>query len=83
MLDPKSVQAGNYGMRKSDYVYRPVRSRDKDDITAKSDGKTGAQELITHGVYLGLSDMIAQLGGGDVHVKRAAANDDVVLMKAA
>ncbi len=73
MLDPKSVQAGNYGMRKSDYVYRPVRSRDKDDITAKFDGKTGAQELITHGVYLGLSDMIAQLGGGDVHVKRAVA----------
>jgi hypothetical protein len=32
MLDPKSVHAGNYGMRKSDYVYRPVRSRDKNRI---------------------------------------------------
>ncbi|XHS00915.1 hypothetical protein ACFB49_25160 [Sphingomonas sp. DBB INV C78] len=58
-------------MRKKDYVYRPVSTRDKDAITARFSGKEGVQELIAHGTYLGLSDMIGQMAGGNVYVKRA------------
>ncbi|HWT29812.1 MAG TPA: hypothetical protein VN240_02165, partial [Propylenella sp.] len=73
LLDPTAVQAGNYGMRKSDFVYRPTSTRDKDAITARFSGKNGAQKLIDHGTYLGLSSMVGQLAGGDVYVKRALA----------
>ncbi|HWT14050.1 MAG TPA: calcium-binding protein, partial [Allosphingosinicella sp.] len=73
LLDPASVQSGNYGMRKKEYVYRPTATKDKDAITARFSGATAAQDLIAHGTYLGLSSMIGQLGGGDIYVKRAVA----------
>ena len=71
LLDPQAVQSGNYGMRKSEFVYRPVHSRDKNAITARFTGKNSAQQLIDYGTYLGLSSMLSQMAGGDVYVKRA------------
>lgn len=73
LLDPTAIQAGNYGMRKTEYVYRPTFTRDKEAITARFKGETGASDMINHGTYLGLSDMIGQMAGGDVYVKRAIA----------
>jgi Ca2+-binding RTX toxin-like protein len=74
LLDPDSVQTGNYGMRKKDYVYRPAHTRDKDEITARFSGKQGAEKLITLGTYLGLNDMITQMAGGDIFIKRAISS---------
>lgn len=71
LLDPRAIQSGNYGMRNKDYVYRPVHTTDKDAITARFRGKDGAQKLIDHGTYLGLSSMIGQMAGGDIYIKRA------------
>ena|GEM_PF-1733830 len=71
LLNPDAVQAGNYGMRKKDFVYRPVSSRDKDDITQRFTGKDGAQRLIGYGIYQGLTDPDFQIAGGSNHVKRA------------
>ncbi len=42
----------------------------------------GAQELIAHGVYLGLSNMIAKFGGG-AFAGAAAANDGCAVLEAA
>jgi Ca2+-binding RTX toxin-like protein len=74
LMDPAGVQAGNYGMRKTDYVYRPTSTRDKDAITARFRGKTGASDLINYGVFQGLSDGDFRIAGGNIYVKRALYN---------
>ncbi|MDV3456358.1 cadherin domain-containing protein [Sphingomonas sp. HF-S4] len=71
LLDPRAVQVGNYGMRKSDFVYRPNSTQDTNAITQTFSGKDAAQRLIGYGAYQGLSDSDFQLVGGDVFVKRA------------
>ncbi|WP_459789796.1 cadherin domain-containing protein [Alteriqipengyuania sp. 357] len=71
LLDPGSVQTGNYGMRKRDYVYRPYSTTDKDAISAKFSGNNGAEKLIAHGTFLGLADIDGAIVGGDIYVKRA------------
>ncbi len=70
LLDANSVQAGNYGMRNRDFVYRPTSTTDKDAITARFGTKDGGDKLTTHGTYLALSTMLGRLAGGDVYVKR-------------
>ncbi|MEO7177606.1 MAG: calcium-binding protein, partial [Allosphingosinicella sp.] len=75
LLNPELVQAGNYGMRKTDYVYRPKSSRKEEEITAAFHGKAGASDLINHGSYLALESMIGQLAGGNIYVKRAVLTD--------
>jgi Ca2+-binding RTX toxin-like protein len=71
LLSPEAIRSGNYGMRKLDFVYRPVSTKDKDAITARFSGKNGASDLILYGVYNGLQDIVGQIAGGDVYVKRA------------
>ncbi len=71
LLEANAVQAGNYGMRNKDFVYRPTSTTDKDAITARFSGKDGGERLTTHGTYLALSTMLGQLAGGDIYVKRA------------
>lgn len=71
VLNPAAVQTGNYGMRKSDWVYRPYSTREKSAITATFDNP---EDLILHGTAIGLKDLIGQLAGGDVFVKRAIFN---------
>lgn len=73
LIDAEGVQAGNYGMRKSTFVYRPTSTRDKDAITARFSGKNGATNLVQHGLFLGLSDITDRLAGGDIFAKRAIA----------
>lgn len=76
LLSPQAVQAGNYGMRKSDLVYRPTSTRDKDAISfrlsSKSENAMG--RMIGYGVVQGLTDPDFQIAGGDVYVKRAIYN---------
>lgn len=72
--NPNAVQSGNYGMRKDKFVYRPVHTRDKDDISAKFEGKDAAQQLIGYGLYQGLTDTDFRIIGGDPYVKRALYN---------
>ena len=74
LFSPESVQAGNYGMRKSAFVYRPVSSRDKDEITRKFTGKDAANKLIAYGLHEGFSDPDFQIAGGDIYLKRAFYN---------
>jgi Ca2+-binding RTX toxin-like protein len=73
LIDPGQVQSGNYGMRSKKYVYRPISTRDKDEITATFTGKKAADAIITHGTFLALSSMVPKMAGGDVYVKRAIA----------
>ncbi|WP_231736733.1 Calx-beta domain-containing protein [Sphingobium sp. CCH11-B1] len=74
LLNPEAVQSGNYGMRKSAFVYRPSSTRDSDAITQKFSGKDAATRLIGYGVYQGLTDPDFQIAGGDIYVKRALYN---------
>ncbi len=74
LISPENVQAGNYGMRKTAFVYRPISSRDKDTITQRFTGKDAANKLIGYGLYQGLSDSDFQIMGGDIYAKRAFYN---------
>ena len=76
LLDPESVQAGNYGMRKSDFVYRPTSTRDKSATTFRLSSKPedSFQRIVGYGVVQGLRDPNFQIMGGDVYVKRAIYN---------
>jgi hypothetical protein len=70
LINPQLVQAGNYGMRKGDFVYRPRSTQDKEAITHSFTGKDAAQKLIGHGLYQGLTDPDFKIAGGDVPVPR-------------
>ncbi|HEY0414113.1 MAG TPA: cadherin domain-containing protein [Allosphingosinicella sp.] len=76
LLDPQSVQAGNYGMRMTDLVYRPLSTRDKTAIVfrQKANDPKAMANMIGYGVYEGLADPDFRLAGGDVYVKRALYN---------
>ncbi len=80
LIDGHSVHAGNYGMRKKDFVYQalpdaadPQSVQNQKYITATFSGKDkdAASKLSNHGTYVGLADIIDRLAGGDIHVKRA------------
>jgi Ca2+-binding RTX toxin-like protein len=71
LIAPTAVQTGNFGMRGTDYVYRPVSTRDKDAITARFSGKEASAKLYTYGVFQALSDPDFKIAGGDVYLKRA------------
>ncbi|PSJ40786.1 hypothetical protein C7I55_10850 [Sphingomonas deserti] len=71
LLDPQAVQTGNYGMRKSDYVYRPISTRNKNAITKRFSGEQGAAKLANYGVYQALVGDGLEIAGGNVFVKRA------------
>lgn len=72
LLNAEAVQAGNYGMRKKDYVYRPGAG--ETTITARFSGKDGGAKLIAYGVFHAITDKDFQIAGGDVYVKRALYN---------
>ena len=69
--DMSNVQPGNFGMRGSNFVYRPSSTRSKDAITQTFKGKDAASQLISYGVYQAMSDSDFKILGGDVYVKRA------------
>jgi hypothetical protein len=73
LLAAEGVQAGNYGLRKkNDWTYRDVR--DPSILDGSIDAKfTSADQLINHGLFIGLSDITERLAGGDVYIKRAVA----------
>lgn len=76
LANPGAIQSGNYGMRKSDLVYRPTSTRDKDAVTFRLSSKQddAMSRMIGYGVYQGLIDPDFQIVGGDVYVKRAIYN---------
>ena len=63
------MQSGNYGMRGSKFVYRPISTQDKGAITQSFSGKDGGEKLLKFGIYAGLSNGF-DLAGGDVYAKR-------------
>ena len=71
LADASLVQSGNYGMRKSDFVYRSFSTRDKSAISARFTGKKAGEALANYGTFLGLSDRDFQIIGGDNYTKRA------------
>lgn len=73
LADPTAITTGNFGMRKSDYVYRPSSTRDKDAITFRvsSKDKGGFQKITNYGIHQGLTDPDFQIIGGSNYVKRA------------
>lgn len=60
IVDGTQVRGGEYGHKSKDYRYwtTPAKSRKLEDI-------------IKHGTYVALSDMVNQMAGGDVFMKRA------------
>lgn len=68
LIDAQAVQAGNYGTRRKDFVYRPTSTRAKEAITARS---RSFGDLVGHGAFLGLEDISERLVGGNVFLKRA------------
>lgn len=76
LLNPQAVQAGNYGMRKSDYVYQTTASKDQNNITFRvsSKAKDAFGKVLGYGVVQALTDPDFQIAGGDVYVKRAIYN---------
>lgn len=76
LLKPEAVQAGNYGMRKSDFVYRPISSTDKDAITFRLSSKNSDSfgRIVGYGVAHALQHPNFEIVGGDVYVKRALYN---------
>ncbi|MGF7151475.1 Ca2+-binding RTX toxin-like protein [Sphingomonas zeicaulis] len=64
---------GNFGMRKSEFVYRPVSSRDKSAITFRvsANDAGAAEKLIDYGVARTLTGGQFKILGGDIVVKRA------------
>jgi Ca2+-binding RTX toxin-like protein len=75
LLQANQVRTGTYGMRKKEYVYQDVPlsadSKSKQDqkyITAKF---ASQNDLIEHGAYIGLSDIMNRLAGGDILIKRS------------
>jgi Ca2+-binding RTX toxin-like protein len=73
LLNPEAVQAGNYGMRKSDFVYQTAASQDQNNITFRisSKAKDSFGRVLGYGVVQALTDPDFQIAGGDVYVKRA------------
>lgn len=73
LANPQDVTTGNYGMRKSDFVYRPISTRDKRAITFRADSEQdGAFDAITgYGIFQGLSDPDFRIIGGSNYAKRA------------
>lgn len=76
LMNPTAVLAGNYGMRKKDYVYQTQSSKDQNYISFRVSSKQEDSfgRVVGYGVYQGLTDPDFQLAGGDVYVKRAIYN---------
>ena len=68
LRDASLVQTGNYGMRKSAFVYRTDA---KSEISVSFKGDDAAERLISYGISKGIAGKDFQLIGGDVYVKRA------------
>ncbi|HEX8064325.1 MAG TPA: cadherin domain-containing protein, partial [Allosphingosinicella sp.] len=74
LLNPHLVQAGNYGTRNTEYVYRPYSTTDKSQITQRFKGKDAPERLIAYGTFQALASGKFQIAGGDTYVKRALYN---------
>ena len=74
--NPGNITTGNYGMRKSDFVYRPTSTRDKRAITHRVSTKDDEAfaKITGFGIYQGLTDPDFQIIGGSNYVKRAIYN---------
>ncbi|GAO52969.1 alkaline phosphatase [Novosphingobium sp. MD-1] len=73
LLNAAAVQAGNYGMRKLDYVYQTTASKDQSNISFRISSKQqdAVNKVVEYGVFRGLNDPDFQIAGGDIYVKRA------------
>ncbi|MEA3041065.1 MAG: hypothetical protein QOC65_554, partial [Sphingomonadales bacterium] len=74
LLHPESVQTGNYGMIKSDFVYRLTANSSHDSVLKRFSGDSGGERLIEYGIAAALRDSDFKIAGGDVYVKRAIYN---------
>jgi len=74
LLDARLVSAGNYGMRKDAFVYRPGSTQIGGAATQKFKGSGAPARLIGYGVYNTLADPNFRIAGGDVYTKRALYN---------
>jgi Ca2+-binding RTX toxin-like protein len=74
LVDAEAVQAGNYGMIKSNFVLRTTGvGTDTSSAKFSSKAKDAASDLIDLGSYHALQDMRSRLVGGSVFTKRALA----------
>lgn len=74
--NPGGISAGNYGMRKGDFVYRPYSTRKKSAITfrASAEDEEGFYNVSAYGIWQGLTDPDFEIIGGSNYVKRAVYN---------
>ncbi|HEX8573846.1 MAG TPA: cadherin domain-containing protein [Allosphingosinicella sp.] len=67
--NPHLVNAGSYGMRKSDFVYTSRTSSGSQTKTFSHDG--AAEDLISYGSFIALTDSDFRIVGGNIFAKRA------------
>ena len=74
LVDAEAVQAGNYGMIKSNFVLRTTGAgTDTSSAKFSTKAKDAASDLIDLGSYHALQDMRSRLAGGSIFTKRALA----------
>ncbi|GAB3346839.1 cadherin domain-containing protein [Lysobacter tyrosinilyticus] len=61
LVNGAEVRAGEYGFKSKDYVY----------WSAPNVKSRNVQDIVQHGIYVAVSDMVTRLVGGDVYSKRA------------
>lgn len=76
LLDAEGIEVGNFGMQKSNLVYRlPAGGSGKETIVAEFNtrSKSASADLVDLGTYHALQAIRSRLAGGDVFTKRALA----------
>jgi Ca2+-binding RTX toxin-like protein len=71
LLHPESVRLGSYRIKGSNFQYRATGGADFGKITFQT---KNADDLINHGTFIALADMVQVLAGGNNYIKRAVVS---------
>ncbi|QTD57489.1 cadherin domain-containing protein [Parasphingorhabdus cellanae] len=76
IIHAEQITAGNYGMRKSNFVYRPTSTRDKNAITYSVSSKSADafQKISNFGIFNAITDTDFKILSGNNYIKRAVYN---------
>lgn len=75
LFNPSQVEAGNYGMRKKDIVYRLDTAHTKDHVVMRWNGRDAVASAVKYGIYQAITDKDFKILGGNIFAKRAFANN--------
>lgn len=66
LLNPSQVEAGNYGMRKKDIVYRLDTAHTKDHVVMRWNGRDAVASAVKYGIYQAITDKDFKILGGNI-----------------